>query len=642
MDGRRTIRRRQPGTKPRKRRRPLFDESLESGKEETTSGCDSPLVFRHDSILRVTTPSSLIQNSISDEDLYPASPASAIHDDSQDAEDNDKSSPPFPRPQSRKVICNRRDFEKLREGTLHGVQYALVRVSAAGFPVSGTMWLSVVQGQVDVFGATLSAAEDPVLVASAPLAPFLIRLSASDENSFVGMPRNSTTEKKHPDALLHIKVSKSLSLGRKISESKNCILLLTSAIANSSPLQASDGCSACGDITTTLAPLTQSIGLPSLPPGEALISNVSLSPPTDKFPVFETWRQWDKVKSECDRFIASASAKDFRLLVCGSGGTGKSIFARCLTNHLLGTHPVVVLVDTDVGQPEMNIPGLVAAHAIKSRRIGAAVTLARSVPISARFFGETTPRENPDFYVECVEEVCRQALDYARKNSYPVVVNSDGWITGVGSDLLHHLSREMKASHVAHLKFESVSRKHGVSELCSQYGPDRVFEIDCPHEKRSNVFSSSSSRDLQIAAYFGKELSLSRVYKVYFADVDVIYIGDDAARTCPIECLNASLIALSQRVCGGDRGSQNNVQGFGIVRGVNMREGEVFVSTPLSLDLLQRIDTILVSDGIQIPHSIYVSIARSSKISQQMIPFLMKGTISTGEPMRSRSSLNRR
>ncbi len=46
--------------------------------------------------------------------------------------------------------------------------------------------------------------------------------------------------------------------------------------------------------------------------------------------------------------------------VCGSKGTGKSTFGRLLLNSLLNVCSEVAWLDTDCGQPEFTVPGLLS------------------------------------------------------------------------------------------------------------------------------------------------------------------------------------------------------------------------------------------------------------------------------------------
>lgn len=62
-----------------------------------------------------------------------------------------------------------------------------------------------------------------------------------------------------------------------------------------------------------------------------------------------------------------------RVAVAGTRQIGKSSFARLLVNGLLAAHPRVALLDTDLGQPELTVPGAPPLVTTSSRRVGAAV-----------------------------------------------------------------------------------------------------------------------------------------------------------------------------------------------------------------------------------------------------------------------------
>lgn len=77
--------------------------------------------------------------------------------------------------------------------------------------------------------------------------------------------------------------------------------------------------------------------------------------------------------------------------VCGSKGAGKSTLARRLVNALLSRYGRVAYLDTDCGQPEFTPPGLVSLHLLEAPLFGAPHTHMRA-PEAAFFQVQGTGR----------------------------------------------------------------------------------------------------------------------------------------------------------------------------------------------------------------------------------------------------------
>ena len=150
-------------------------------------------------------------------------------------------------------------------------------------------------------------------------------------------------------------------------------------------------------------------------------------------------------------------------LVCGPKGSGKSSFARYLSNSILtrrsNSHGIAFL-DLDPGQPEFGCPGQVALSHIKSCITGPPFThpyltcnLQSSV-IGCLYTGFKSPRDDPDRHMECCIELFRQYKTALLPLNCPIVVNTSGWVNGRGLECLDTLIVEFKATDVAYMQGE--------------------------------------------------------------------------------------------------------------------------------------------------------------------------------------------
>lgn len=157
---------------------------------------------------------------------------------------------------------------------------------------------------------------------------------------------------------------------------------------------------------------------------------------------------------------AEQAGRPKAVLVCGPKGSGKSTFARMLSNAMV-TKPSkkpqfgktsssgegLILLDIDPGQPEFSPPGEISLVKVNACNLGppfshpAALSGGIQV-LRSHHIGAVSPRDDPTYYLRCVLDLSEHYL-----KNYPLhslVVNTAGWIQGSGLDLLaefiHYLS----------------------------------------------------------------------------------------------------------------------------------------------------------------------------------------------------------
>lgn len=179
-------------------------------------------------------------------------------------------------------------------------------------------------------------------------------------------------------------------------------------------------------------------------------------------------------------------------IVCGSKGVGKSTFIRYLVNRLLNNtsgesiknkHETVAFIECDLGQPEFNIPGMLSLHFIREP-ILAIPHLNLRTPELAYYFGDVTTKNDPVQFLKIFKELYNHYLkmnlehinsihnsNTSRNNSntnsftildldcdtessvsnIPLIVNTDGWVKNIGSELLGSLIELVGPSHLVHI-----------------------------------------------------------------------------------------------------------------------------------------------------------------------------------------------
>jgi hypothetical protein len=187
-------------------------------------------------------------------------------------------------------------------------------------------------------------------------------------------------------------------------------------------------------------------------------------------------------------------------LIRGNRKVGKSTLSRMALERLLSLGSniggAVAYLELDLGQSDFGPPGMVALHVFKredatladegagqtagetptsgtglaqstengDRQVarGACVTLGPGwcqprVPARAHFVGDVTPRDDPESYVAAVHDLIEyfrthiqpgQADAAGIQQRVPLVINTQGWIKGLGADLAARLEPLLRPTHI--------------------------------------------------------------------------------------------------------------------------------------------------------------------------------------------------
>ena len=194
--------------------------------------------------------------------------------------------------------------------------------------------------------------------------------------------------------------------------------------------------------------------------------------------------EWEEALQHITQDLSLQSkAEPAIVLVRGQKRVGKSSFARRALHRLLATreHTRVAFLDLDLGQSEFGPPGMVALHVFDGSS-SATLSMGPSwctlrTPVRAHYVGDISPSDAPREYMDAVFhliEYFREGLqsaeetDGAESSAYkprrrarreagsegqtrspiPLVVNTMGWVKGLGADLLSQIEDKLNATHI--------------------------------------------------------------------------------------------------------------------------------------------------------------------------------------------------
>ena len=330
-----------------------------------------------------------------------------------------------------------------------------------------------------------------------------------------------------------------------------------------------------------------------------------------------------------------------KVLICGSRKIGKSTFSRFMANKLLGKYGTVVFLDLDVGQSEFTPAGFASLKVINNPILGPPFTHL-CTPEYSIFVASSSPSNNPVFYFEsCKELIDRYEEQYS--GFAPLIINTMGWVTGLGFDLLQSIVHYAKPQFILPLSNEAKipSFVHSIfaDEITSfnipvqkSYSPSLhhvATEFDGLDVTKSK-FSPTDQRNLALLSYFAMEFDkdgpLVKYNFAHFTEKIPFHISWKALSLCiPFQsiskkhylaAINASYVGLvsiepfephPHHVTCINRQPLKKSIGAAIVRGIDFKNNSIYILTPVPLFLLASVNC-LVKSNIEIPVNISTSV----------------------------------
>ncbi|KAJ3317696.1 Polynucleotide 5'-hydroxyl-kinase nol9 [Blyttiomyces sp. JEL0837] len=370
-------------------------------------------------------------------------------------------------------------------------------------------------------------------------------------------------------------------------------------------------------------------------------------------------RPWSEKFQAVSSVAISAVRERMRFCIVGNKGVGKSTFARHLVNTLLTTYNEIAYLDCDLGQPELTASGVVSLNIIQKPLLGPPFTHI-SHPRRSCFLGTTSAKTNPDYFLDCIFELYMYYKDHM---TCPLVINTNGWVKGMGLDLLLHLIRTIRPDQVICLGSGDKSVYGDVTMgLNTNEEPVSDMQItDLPGFDESFVrpskINSADLRTLSMVSYFSKMQSQTRVqangvcvptkwpiwfadaltatipYAVPFSAVRLNCINGEVPISQTLRAMNGTIVALiSDSTPYEDAIEHDNTNvearqptalpriipshvilnpklqnfvGYGILRAIDVESGTYYINTPVPSSLLDTVNLITRASGMEIPANFF-------------------------------------
>ncbi|KAK1298731.1 hypothetical protein QJS10_CPB14g01393 [Acorus calamus] len=223
------------------------------------------------------------------------------------------------------------------------------------------------------------------------------------------------------------------------------------------------------------------------------------------------------------------SSQGPRVIVVGPTDSGKSSLTKMLLSWACKRGWKPTFVDLDIGQGIITIPGCIAATPVEMP-IDPVEGIPLEMPL-VYFFGHTSPSANAELYKVKMKELAkileRQFAGNAEARAAGMVINTMGWVEGLGYELILHTIDTFNADVVLVL---------GQEKLCSMLKNDvlkKKSNVDIVKLHKSggvvprNTKFRQKARSFRIREYFyGLTNDLSPHSNVAnFGDISVYRIG---------------------------------------------------------------------------------------------------------------------
>nr|XP_057906891.1 polynucleotide 5'-hydroxyl-kinase NOL9 [Doryrhamphus excisus] len=326
------------------------------------------------------------------------------------------------------------------------------------------------------------------------------------------------------------------------------------------------------------------------------------------------------------------------VLVYGAKNVGKSTYIRILINTLLNHTTSVDYLEADVGQTEFTPTGCLSLLTVTEPLLGPPFTH-QCTPDHMVYYGQSSCESDLGRYLESLMSLWRKRPP---SKDTPLVINTMGWVKGLGLQLLVDLLRFLPVSHVIQLSHGGAPQcpaltpdflrmadgfqthpptQTALDELTESHGPPRSYlhmsvTADfqgAGSQGRTKLQRPNEQRDVSLLAYLSqlqsadpgpvRPLHSLTPYQVPHTAVALGVIHFEVAPSDMLYAANAGLVGLC---CMAEKVTSNGgpvllsrapvcpCVGLGVLRGIDMARGLYFVLTPLDPALLCKVNCLLL------------------------------------------------
>ncbi|KAK3612060.1 hypothetical protein CHS0354_021746 [Potamilus streckersoni] len=359
-----------------------------------------------------------------------------------------------------------------------------------------------------------------------------------------------------------------------------------------------------------------------------------------RFPVLEMTKDYQNVMDLLTDLLSQRDSSQPVIVTCGGKNSGKSTLNRLLINSALQQVDRLCYLECDLGQTEFTPPGCVSLHVLTKPVFGPPFSHQKQA-VSCCFHGDLSPSSDPDWYLRCIWQVlqCYQQM----ADCVPLIVNTMGWVKGLGLQLLLDILRMLQPTLV--IQLDRQNQTQNCSALTPQlvmaeqswsqnFGSSTAWETNSLNYQLIGLESVVVSaiqhpiklrpvdhRNLTLLSYLCQSVEpgvtlYSMVPTVLPWHSIAIHVGHICVPNSQVMfAINASVVAL----CSADLSKAYRLDeespmffkktpvhqclGFGFIRCIDPERKLLYLVTPLSFKKLEKVNT-LIKGAVTLPDSI--------------------------------------
>ncbi|EDW61862.2 polynucleotide 5'-hydroxyl-kinase NOL9 [Drosophila virilis] len=324
-----------------------------------------------------------------------------------------------------------------------------------------------------------------------------------------------------------------------------------------------------------------------------------------------------------------------RWMVTGGKGVGKSTLLRYLLNRHLERFPRMLLIDLDIGQPELFLPQTVSCSVVDAPLLGPGFFLNRQ-PDRAYVVGHVNIVMCAEQYMHAV----RQLLAYCRSNeSYaemPWLINTMGYNKGFGLELMALLVDCVQPTNLVQIASARVinnfdvpltrealaqvvpiiytADEHKASGNLSNYALHELHSA-LPQLERHERRWMMSAKDVRYANLLARLSSALRGNAKHLTDcqpaqVDldalqiVHLVSEEYTREELVAGMEANLVYLC-KAAGSSGEKPAECLGIGVVRAIDHEAGKLYLLPAMPLQRLAQVNCLVLGGDMCLPQGFF-------------------------------------
>ncbi|XP_052842853.1 polynucleotide 5'-hydroxyl-kinase NOL9 isoform X2 [Drosophila gunungcola] len=327
---------------------------------------------------------------------------------------------------------------------------------------------------------------------------------------------------------------------------------------------------------------------------------------------------WNKLKMQATS----------RILIAGGKGVGKSSLLRYLINRNLGQFPSLLLIDLDIGQPEIFVPQTVSCILIDEPLLGPGF-LFNKQPDHAYVVGHTNIVLCAEQYARAVIQLIQNVQKDAKYANIPWLINTMGYNKGFGTELMALLVDRIRptdlvqiASPVPINNFDSPLEWSSLSQLkpiiytsdefrvkdVPKYTLHKLLSAVPPKERGTWSLSAKDMRYSNLLARLSscltgnaKSLTDCQPLGVSLESLKILHsTSEDYSSEELIHGMEGNVVYLCNQGAGLPQ-----CLGIGVVRAIDYKRKQLFLVPAMPSQRMSLVDCLILGGELTLPQGYF-------------------------------------